>query len=552
LNYEAIIGLLEHGWSHRRIARELGIDRGTVSRYDRLRPFHWGYEFDEILNQRGGFDAIITNPPLEIFKPNGKEFFEEYSDLVSKKKMTIHDFKKEQAKVLKDPEIREAWLEYLSSFPHVSAFFRTSPQYRNQIGIVNGKKVGSDINLYKLFTEQCYNLLREGGECGLVIPSGIYTDLGAKQLREMLFTETQVTGLFGFENKKAIFEGVHRSFKFVELTFEKGGKTKSFPAAFMRHEVSELDRFPREGAIEISGDLVRRISPYSLSVMEFKDKIDVRIARKMLKFPLLGEHIEGTWNLKLTREFDMTNDSHLFKTEPGPGCLPLYEGQMIHQFDHRFAEPRYWVDETEGRATILGKTVDNDQLLDYQSFSVGFRDIASNTNERTMISTNIPPTFHGNKIPTIRIFVNSGKRYISDYEQIFLCSVWNSFVIDFFLRTKITTTLNFFYIYQLPVPRLTEDYETFKKIVKRAARLICTMPDFDELAREVGLNGYQDGATAPAERARLRAELDGIVAHLYGLTEEEFAHVLSTFPIMDQEVKYAALEAYKFQTEVAQ
>lgn len=33
------------------------------------RPFHWGYEFDEIIQKRGGFDAIITNPPWEIFKP---------------------------------------------------------------------------------------------------------------------------------------------------------------------------------------------------------------------------------------------------------------------------------------------------------------------------------------------------------------------------------------------------------------------------------------------------------------------------------------------------
>jgi hypothetical protein len=32
-----------------------------------LKPFHWGYEFDDILIKRGGFDAIITNPPWEIF-----------------------------------------------------------------------------------------------------------------------------------------------------------------------------------------------------------------------------------------------------------------------------------------------------------------------------------------------------------------------------------------------------------------------------------------------------------------------------------------------------
>lgn len=34
---QAIIGLLEQGWSYRRIARELGIHRETVARYDRLR-----------------------------------------------------------------------------------------------------------------------------------------------------------------------------------------------------------------------------------------------------------------------------------------------------------------------------------------------------------------------------------------------------------------------------------------------------------------------------------------------------------------------------------
>ena len=105
-----------------------------------MKPFHWGFEFDEILNQRGGFDAIITNPPWEIFKPNAKEFFEEFSDLVTKNKMTIKDFEKEQTKFLKDPDIRKAWLEYLSGYPHVSAYFRSSDQYRNQISLVGGQK----------------------------------------------------------------------------------------------------------------------------------------------------------------------------------------------------------------------------------------------------------------------------------------------------------------------------------------------------------------------------------------------------------------------------
>jgi hypothetical protein len=59
------------------------------------------------------------------------------------------------------------------------------------------------------------------------------------------------------------------------------------------------------------------------------------------------------------------------------------------------------------------------------------------------------------------------------------------------------------------------------------------------------LESHADGATDPAERARLRAELDGLVAHLYGLTEDEFTHILGTFPLVKQEVRDAALEAYR-------
>lgn len=510
-----------------------------------LKPFHWGYEFDQIINERGGFDAIITNPPWEIFKPNAKEFFEEFSELVTKKRMTIKDFEKEQTKLLKDGDIREAWLKYQSEYPHVSAFFRSAPQYKNQISIVDGKKAGTDINLYKLFTEQCFNLLRNGGYCGIVIPSGIYTDLGTKQLREMLFTHANVTGLFCIENRKEVFEGVHRSFKFLVLSYEKGGKTESFPAAFMRHDVAELERFPQEGAIRISVDLVRRLAPDSLSVTEFKNPVDVAIAEKMLAHPLLGESLSDKWNVGFTAEFHMTNDSQVFKTEAGKGRLPLYEGKMIWQFDHRFTGPRYWVVEKEARAAVLGRTQDAGQMLDYQAYRLGFRDIAANTNERTLVSTIIPPTFHGNKLPTVRIYDEKGARLIDNASQLYLCAAWNSFVVDYVIRMRVTTTLNFFYLYQLPIPRLTEKDTVFLPIVKRAARLICTTSEFDDLAKEVGLKNQKDGATDPVERSKLRAELDGLIAHLYGLTEDEFADILTTFPLVADPVTIAAHNAYR-------
>ena len=512
----------------------------AIADIEALKPFHWGYEFDEILHQRGGFDVIITNPPWEIFKPDAKEFFADHSNLVTKKKMDIKSFEKEQKKLLQDAEISNAWLEYQSNFPHISAYYRSAEQYKNQISIVNGKKAGTDINLYKLFVEQCFNLLRRGGECGIVIPSGIYTDLGTKQLREMLFSQTQVTGLFCLENRKTIFEGVHKSFKIVVLTFEKDGITTEFPSAFMRLDVAELQRFPSADSLQVNVELVRKLSPDSLSVMEFKNEGDIRIAEKILQFPLLGEQIEGKWNLRLTAEFHMTNDSHLFKQEPGKGRLPLYEGKMIHQFTHLYAEPRYWVDEAEGRKALLGRNgVDDGQKLDYQCYRLAYRSIASSTNARSLIGTILPTNVVCGHSLNISCPIQNNKY------MLFLCAALNSFCFDFTLRQKVSSNLTMFFIYQTPVPRLTTGDKYFTDIVQRAAKLICTAPEFDELAQEVGLNSHRDSVTDETERAQLRAELDGIIAHLYGLTDAEFAYILTTFPIVPEAVKQAALEAYR-------
>jgi hypothetical protein len=511
----------------------------TMADIDALEPFHWGYHFDKVF-EKGGFDAIIANPPWETFQPNAKEFFINHSDLVSKKKMDIKDFEKALIELTKDNKIKSKWLDYQSKFAYQRQYFRFAEDYKNQVPIISGKRHGKDVNLYKLFLERCFHLLRYGGECGIVIPSGIYTDLGTKQLREMLFSETEVTGLFCFENRKEIFEKVHRSFKFVVLSFEKGKNTQIFPARFMRHDVKELLDFPKSEDIKLNVNLIRRLSPDSLSIMEFKSAIDVTIAEKMICFSLLGERIEDKWNLELHREFNMTDDAYLFRKKTSSEMLPLYEGKMIHQFTHQYAEPRYWVNEQEGRNAILGKReTDRGQILEYQNYRLGFRSTGENTNVRNLISTIlIKNCFCGNSLNLSKGF------HLKNSILLFLSGMFNSFILDYVIRLKISRNINMFYVYQLPIPRLQKGDQWFSEIVERAAKLICTTPEFDELAAEVGLGSHQNGVTDEAERARLRAELDGIIAHLYGLTETEFIHILSTFPIVADPIKQNALNAY--------
>ena len=102
-----------------------------------------------------------------------------------------------------------------------------------------------------------------------------------------------------------------------------------------------------------------------------------------------------------------------------------------------------------------------------------------------------------------------------------------------------------FTFYQLPLPRLAERDSVFLSIVDRSAKLVCTTPEFDDLAKAAGIGSHKQGVTDAVERARLRAELDGLIAHLYGLTEEEFTHILGTFPLVAEPVKIAAQNAYR-------
>ncbi len=479
-----------------------------------------------LVHEAGGFDVIVGNPPWEKWKPDSQEFFEPYEP--GFKKLPAQIAKKRMEEILKTkPNIRKLWNQKNDEYEMYSRFFREN--YDFQSSKVNGKMVSGDLDLYKLFTERAYHLIKENGMVGFVIPSGVYTDLGAKGLRQMLFEKCNVKGLFSFENRgHAIFPDVHASYKPILLVFQKGKKTISFPAAFFLHTVEDLNNAIKNPTV-LDTDFIKKASPTAWSVLEIKSPADYEIVRKILRFLPIGKKDDGNWNMSVQSGFHMTNDSHLFRPRESNG-VPMLEGKNIEQFTHRWREsptPRYSINQEDVADYLKG-----DRIY-HKSYWMAYRLIASSTNYRTLISTIVPPGYVcGNSIAIIRL---GNLR-----ELCFLCGVVNSFVVDYFIRQKVSANINMFYFLETPIPRLSSGKE-FEEIVKKVAQLVCVTNEFSELKK---ISGIQHGLTNENDRNLARAQLDVMVAKLYGIAKEELAYILTKFPIVSQKHKDLILSQY--------
>ena len=117
----------------------------------------------------------------------------------------------------------------------------------------------------------------------------------------------------------------------------------------------------------------------------------------------------------------------------------------------------------------------------------------------------------------------------------------NSFAFDFVTRQKMHgTNLSWYLLEQLPVIARA-DYDrrfgdtTARDLVRdHVLRLTYTANDMAPFARDLGYEGppfiwNDDG------RRHLRARLDALYFHLYGLSRDDAGYVLSTFPIVRKE-----------------
>ena len=158
-------------------------------------------------------------------------------------------------------------------------------------------------------------------------------------------TKGMLASFYDFENRDALFPGVHRSFKFALQTLAPAPRADF---AFFLGNTGQLADARRH--FTLRADEFALINPNTRTCPVFRSARDAEITKKVYaKVPVLIRDEECTpagtvtrvgenpWGIRFQTMFHMSNDSSLFRFEPSSGSLPLYEAKMIHQFDHRWA-----------------------------------------------------------------------------------------------------------------------------------------------------------------------------------------------------------------------
>ncbi|ABQ90271.1 Eco57I restriction-modification methylase domain-containing protein [Roseiflexus sp. RS-1] len=583
------------------------------------RFFHWPLEFPEVFafhpqphqggTASGGFDVVLGNPPWERIKLQEEEFFAVRDPQIARAANAAARKRLIAALPQTNPALWEAYQRALHAAESASRFLRGSGQYP-----LTGR---GDINTYSVFAERVRSLLNVRGRAGIIVPTGIATDATNQFFFADLADKGQLASLFDFENRQRLFPAVDSRMKFCLLTL--AGSWQPTPAgvreaapmvfAFFATHADHL-RDPRR-VFTLTADDIARINPNTRTLPVFRTRQDADLTRAVYRrVPVLvNEHTgENPWGVRFLRMFDMSNDSHLFRTraeleqqgyrlvgnrliKDGSIYLPMYEGRLGFQFNHRYAtqpsgnlqvvslsqlqeacflvEPQFFVDQNDFK-TRMGRL-----RLSCVTGLLGYRRISNNTNERTVVASIIPwgPASYG-----WILSLGPDAAGLS-----LLCATYNSLVFDYLLRQSLSQPSipqsTFEQVAALPPTAYTPADLAF--IVPRVLELTYTAWDLkpfaddvwneadDELraaihaaweANRIAAGGHewrlpswisaypeieanpQKGIPFPPfrwdedRRAVLRAELDAYYARLYGLTRKQLRYILDPADLTEREL----------------
>lgn len=528
--------------------------------------FNYDIEFPESYNY--GFDIIIGNPPWDKVKLDDKDFFSQYRS--NYRTMKNNEKKQTQDNLLKYyKEIKEEYEETNKRINTILSYYGAYYPLNEGAG---------DTNLFRLFIERNINLISINGSLIYLTPSAWTYEEGSIILRKHIFDNLYFRYFYQFENKKAIFHDVHRSYKFAVWSVKREktiNKDYKLPCFFMKHDAEKLYE-TNKNEILYPIDFSRKYFEDSYMIPEIENNDDINILEKMYS---IGKKIDSEY-IDFYNELHMTNDKDIFLEKRDNNEMYLYEGKMINQFDSNFSEAQYFVNKNKLGERLFSKEVyrmvdhiyddvnnklkdknksgkENrimeylgiDKKEDFKKYIVydytfprlAFRDVASNTNERTLISAIIPPEVTAGNT----LWLSNAKKYylynkdikikaIPFKRLLLVNALFNSVVIDYIIRLYVDIHVNKTYLMKVPLIHASDEEletEPYNTICNNAFAI--SIYNNKELEEFYSL---PDGFGLPNNNKdydMLQIQNDILIAKLYNITFDELNNILKTFKVLN-------------------
>ncbi|HXF73687.1 MAG TPA: DNA methyltransferase, partial [Actinomycetota bacterium] len=537
-----------------------------------LPAFHWPLRFPEVF-KRGGFDAVIGNPPWEQVKLKEEEWW-------APRRRAIADLRgAERRRAIaalaesedeEDRRLHRQWVTALQAEARVAEYMRRCGRFTPS---------GQEANTYLLFTELAADLLGPGGRAGILVKSALALDKGAQPVFQRLLGGGRVEELHDIVNGGAtgtnlVFSGVDAKERFAVLGLRSTGGERAFHATVMNWNVEEART--RERRRFTPRDL-RVLNPRTRSLTSFRRPEELEVALAIHRaFPTLDFEEDGSnpWGLSYHTLFHSSGDSDLFlKREDLEAegwvlgsdevfrrgeevALPVYEGQLANRYDHRArtyegyegprkyerapgipettdaqkadpsfeVEPRYWMLAKHAEAR-LAETVG-------EKVMIGFRDVSRPWREQRSAKGAILPRVPAtHTLPIVAVPIEHALEFTG---------LFNSTTFDFLVRghmpgAHVALTWMLSQV-AAPMPGLDP------RIAQAAERLSLTSYS---VAR---LFGKDPHPWDPRERYALDVLVDALVAHAYKLSRQQYEVVLDSFEVMARE-QIRRFDSYRFKSD---
>lgn len=489
-----------------------------------------------------GFHAVLGNPPWDTIRKNEDQFFGMFDFTfldppTKREKAAIKD------RLLTTPEITNTFNRYVKALQERDRINDTL--FKTHKVKVRGQLAGrGTYDDYMLFAEKAANLIEERGIIGFVLPSAFHANEGATGIRKLFIENLGLRCCFSFENRRKLFE-IDSRFKFALIVASKKRSGDGFYCAFYLHDDEWLFS-ERDGQepLKYKLDFIRKTGGDYLSLLELRSHKDLEIAEICFAngkpFGEVCDHL----GIKLSQELNMTYDAWRFTPtaevlsngeDPRDpditarllemGYLVLHEGKTFWHYTDR------WEDRARYVVTLKQLVDKPNWIISASYYRIAFRDVASSTNERTVVFCLLPPScVVGNTAPTEK---EINKR--TNVSALNLMAMTNTFMFDWTIRLKATSHVNLFILNGGVIPR----YKAIRNFFAHSAlRLITNHKAYETLWIEQVGDTWREPGKSPFtwpvlagedERWEVRAAIDAVVAQAYGLNREQYAHVLSTF-----------------------